>query len=134
MNALKIIISFVCGFLLSQGIKTTLAIGRKEKDIKKYLLGSGGMPSGHTAGVVAATTCIGCLEGTSASLFGFAIVMCAIIIYDALNVRRAVGEQGKLLNKLSPKKLKIVEGHTISEVFIGVILGVLIGLVFGKVF
>ena len=57
-----------------------------------------------------------------------------IFIYDAVNVRYAVGEHGKLLNEIAEsdknprtKPQKIVEGHTIPQVIVGAILGALLG-------
>ena len=63
-----------------------------------------------------------------------------IVIYDAVNVRYAVGEQGKLLNVIvmdhnyKKKKVKVVEGHTIPQVIVGGVLGIAIGLVCAHVF
>ena len=127
MSGFKIIIAFLASFVIAQGIKTFAAYLRGERNIKKYLLASGGMPSGHSAGISAAAVCAGLIEGFDSSLFGFAVVMAAIIIYDSVNVRYAVGEQGKILNLLTKKKMKIVEGHTRREVAAGIVLGIVVG-------
>ena len=136
MNGIRIIIAFVCGFIVAQMFKFVIGFctGENNKNIKDfrtfvtYLVRSGGMPSGHSASFIAATTCIGLSEGFSSVLFAISVCMTAIILYDAVNVRYVVGEQGKILNKMIPKPISIAEGHTILEVFCGGLLGILIGL------
>jgi len=95
---------------------------------------SGGMPSAHSAVTVATLTVIGAKEGIESAIFGLATVVTVIVIYDALNVRRSVGEQGDLLRQLRDK-LKInksffsARGHTATEVSAGIILGLAVGLI-----
>ena len=99
--------------------------GREALD---WLVRSGGMPSGHSASFVGATMMIGMIEGFDSIIFALAVCTAIIIIYDAMNVRYAVGEQGKVLNKfiLSKKrKLRVVEGHTPIEVVVGAMIGIL---------
>ncbi len=135
MNGFKIIIAFVCGFFIAQTIKFIINIctGRAKSymtDLKTafgYFCKSGGMPSGHSASFIAATTVIGFSEGFYSSIFALAVCTTAIVIYDAVNVRYVVGEQGKALNKLIKTPIRIAEGHTILEVFVGGVLGLLIG-------
>lgn len=93
---------------------------------------SGGMPSAHSAVTVATLTVIGAREGVDSAIFGLATVVTAIVIYDALNVRRSVGEQGEML-RLLKDKLKInkgfftAKGHTVAEVVAGTLLGLATG-------
>ncbi|KAJ8616632.1 hypothetical protein MRB53_036004 [Persea americana] len=61
---------------------------------------SGGMPSTHSAGVVAAATSLGLERGLSDSVFGMSVVFAAIVMYDAQGVRREVGYHAKILNKI----------------------------------
>jgi len=51
------------------------------------------MPSAHTAMVTALATSIGVLEGFDSNIFAIAIVLAAIVMYDAAGVRRSVGKQ-----------------------------------------
>lgn len=129
MNGFKIIIAFVCGFVIAQAIKFIIALCKKEKNLWRYLFKSGDMPSGHAASLVAATTFIGFSEGVFSSIFALAICMTGIVLYDAMNVRYVVGEQGKALNRLISKPIRVAEGHTFLEVFVGTILGFLIGFI-----
>lgn len=61
--------------------------------------------------------------------------MAFIVMYDATGVRRAAGEQARVLNRLllerdkagAQKALKEFLGHTPLEVLGGAVLGVLLG-------
>ena len=58
-----------------------------------------------------------------------------VVVYDAIHVRYAVGEQGKALNKLlreaKQPELPVVEGHTMSQVVVGALIGAIIGVSMG---
>lgn len=106
--------------------------GGKEKDLSIFLR-AGGMPSSHTAVMVATLTVVGAREGLDSALFGLGVAVTAVIIYDSLNVRRSVGEQGTILLKmLADTKSKdtffAAQGHTFTEVIGGFVVGVLVGL------
>ncbi|GJN40467.1 hypothetical protein PR202_gb29682 [Eleusine coracana subsp. coracana] len=60
---------------------------------------SGGMPSTHSAAVVAVATSLGLERGFADSVFGMSVVFAAIVMYDAQGVRREVGNHAKVLNK-----------------------------------
>ncbi|MFW5981837.1 MAG: divergent PAP2 family protein [Halanaerobiaceae bacterium] len=108
------------------------------------IIGSGGMPSSHAAFVSTLSTTIGLNYGFSSNLFAIVTVFSLIIIYDASGVRRAVGEQANVLNKMvkhldlthntNLKKNIIIEdlkelvGHTPVEVLVGTMLGISIAL------
>ncbi|CAN6169822.1 unnamed protein product [Urochloa humidicola] len=65
----------------------------------KTVFRSGGMPSTHSASVVAVTTSLGLERGFADSVFGMSVVFAAIVMYDAQGVRREVGNHAKFLNK-----------------------------------
>ena len=133
-------IAFGCGWLIAQGAKLITGIIKKKgkisfSDVSYYMFKSGGMPSGHTASFVALDTALGLFYGFNNPVFVLAVCTTIIFIYDAVNVRYAVGEHGKLLNEIAisdnnPKTnpQKIVEGHTVPQVIVGGIVGVLIGV------
>lgn len=54
---------------------------------------SGNMPSAHSATTMSLTTLIGLSEGIDSVIFALA-ALAAVVMYDALMVRRSVGEQG----------------------------------------
>lgn len=138
--SLYILLSFGLGFISAQLLKTIIALSSSQaplKEIPHYLVKSGGMPSGHSASFVAASTMIGLLCGFDSPIFALAVCTTIIIIYDAINVRYAVGEQGKMLNKLiehhghsrhSEHSLKVIEGHTLPQALAGALLGIVIAL------
>lgn len=106
----------------------------------KRILGAGGMPSSHTAVVVALATLIGKDFGVDTPLFAIALIFSFVVMYDAAGVRRAAGKQARLLNKIveTPgltgiqvsEKLVEVLGHTPMQVVVGAIIGVIVGLIF----
>lgn len=69
-------------------------------DIIKVAAQSGGMPSTHSAAVVAVTTSLALERGFADSIFGMSVVFASIVMYDAQGVRREVGKHARLLNKL----------------------------------
>lgn len=64
------------------------------------LLGSGGMPSSHSALVCSIVVAMARKVGVTSPLFGLAFCFAAVVIYDAMGVRRAAGEQAKVLNRM----------------------------------
>lgn len=107
----------------------------------KRILGAGGMPSSHSAVVVALCTMIGKEYGVNSAIFGLSIVFAFVVMYDAAGVRRAAGKQAKLLNKIiqTPglsnvevtERLQEVLGHTPTQVFVGAFIGIVVGMIFG---
>lgn len=67
-------------------------------------LGSGGMPSVHSALVTSITTALGIKYGVFSDIFTIALVFSMIIIYDAINVRFEAGLHAKALNQLKCNK------------------------------
>lgn len=107
----------------------------------KRILGAGGMPSSHSAVVVALCTMIGKEFGVNSAIFALSIVFAFVVMYDAAGVRRAAGKQAKLLNKIvqTPglsnvevtEKLQEVLGHTPTQVIVGALIGFIVGYIFG---
>ncbi|KAK9133283.1 hypothetical protein Scep_012811 [Stephania cephalantha] len=89
----------------------------------RRMLGSGGMPSSHSASVTALAAAIGFQDGMGGSLFALAVVLAAIVMYDASGVRLHAGRQAELLNQIvcelpsehplsSARPLRELLGHT----------------------
>jgi hypothetical protein len=107
----------------------------------KRILGAGGMPSSHSAVVMALSTMVGKSEGFDSPMFAVSLVFSCVVMYDAAGVRRAAGKQATLLNKIveTPglsgievqEKLVEVLGHTPVQVFVGAIIGIIVGIIFG---
>ncbi|THF94664.1 hypothetical protein TEA_002878 [Camellia sinensis var. sinensis] len=64
----------------------------------KRMIGSGGMPSSHSATVMALAVAIGLQEGTGGPTFAIAIVLACVVMYDASGVRLHAGRQAESLN------------------------------------
>ena len=106
----------------------------------KRILGAGGMPSSHSAIVMAITVMIGKEVGFDGWQFAVSLVFSCVVMYDAAGVRRAAGKQATLLNKIieTPgltgmqvqEKLVEVLGHTPLQVVVGAIIGIIVGSIF----
>lgn len=93
----------------------------------RYFYKSGGMPSGHSATVLALTTTALVYAGFGSITFGVVVVFAVIVLYDSLGVRRAVGEQAQVINDQLGTKVRQVRGHEPREVITGGLLGALTG-------
>lgn len=127
------LLAIIFALLLGQGSKVVAALVSGHKDEWRLaLMRSGGMPSAHSALMVSVTTVIGVHEGMNSAIFGLALVVTFIVMYDAINVRRSVGEQGTAIRRLI-KELKLAtegyiykqaDGHRPVEVLAGIVTGV----------
>ena len=125
-------------WFLAQILKIPIDLWRTQKLHWDIFFSAGGMPSSHSAMMVATTLGIGLFHGFDNPLFGLAVAISMIVLYDATGVRRQAGMQAQKINKIieellqghpiSEKQLKEVLGHTPIEVGGGVILGVAIAL------
>lgn len=131
------------GWFAAQISKTIINCLLMKKFDAERLWGAGGMPSSHSALVCSMVIATGKEMGTRSPLFAIAFVLAVIVMYDAMGVRRAAGEQAKVLNQMlfdwmdhnkqifqnagQNKQLKEMLGHTPIEVLSGAILGMLIG-------
>jgi len=126
------LIAIVVAWVIASLVKVIIDYIKKKKISKKTVFSTGGMPSAHTAPVVALTTVIALSDGVGSVLFAISALFSTIVIVDALQVRRAVGEQGKAINDLLPKKAErpyFARGHKPIEVFIGALIGVAVGII-----
>lgn len=106
----------------------------------KRIMGAGGMPSSHSAVVIALATMIGRSQGVNSPIFALSLIFALVVMYDAAGVRRETGKQAHLLNEIvnTPGlssvevKEKLVEavGHTPVQVFAGAIIGFSVGVIF----
>ena len=64
------------------------------------LFGTGGMPSSHTSTVCALTLAVARTTGLNSPEFAISFVLAAVVMTDAMGVRRQAGEQAKVLNRL----------------------------------
>ena len=113
-------------------------ITKKEIDLTKFTT-TGGMPSSHSAGVVALAVMVGVLSGFTSVDFALATGLALVVMYDASGVRRAAGKQAACLNKIIQDfykhdvakfggRLKELLGHTPLQVVMGALYGVAFAL------
>ena len=131
----RVMMCAVFSWILAQIIKLfTGPIHLKGNSFSNILVGSGGMPSSHSAAVCA--TCISCglLYGFGSTYFAISGVLAVVVMRDATGVRRESGKQAAVINRvaqeMNKKKgfdfelLKELLGHTPLQVFAGAVLGV----------
>jgi len=133
----RLLLAVICAWIVAQGIKVIIPI-IKERKIKLHrFIEPGGMPSSHAAVVIALLAGVGIKEGIRSTFFIITLIFALVTMYEAIGVRRAVGEQAELLNEifshLSYKKsikprLKEKLGHTPLEVITGGIIGCIIAM------
>ena len=138
----QILVSAVVGWTVAQVLKTLIDCALNKSFNAERLVGSGGMPSSHSATVCAMVVATGRYCGVNSPLFAIAAVLSIIVMYDAMGVRYETGEQAKVLNRMFTewmdqgfeqfqlphgKKLKEMVGHTPIEVVTGAALGIVLG-------
>ena len=99
-NGYEVIISGVTSAFFAQVIKFILFTIRSQKINFKIFTTTGGMPSSHSAGVMALSTAVGILEGFDSTLFAISLGFSMIIMYDAAGLRRAAGKTAACLNRM----------------------------------
>jgi acid phosphatase family membrane protein YuiD len=125
-------------WLVAQLVKFITEIVRSRKLDFTYFVSTGGMPSAHSASVCGLATQIGQDMGFHTPIFALALWFALIVMFDAQSVRRAAGEQAKILNQIRDELVehhhfpqeKLVEllGHTRLEVFAGALVGIAVGI------
>ncbi len=139
----KVLWISMLAWFIAQSLKVmhTLIVDKRFNVLR--FVGSGGMPSSHSAFVMSMTISIGEIHGYQSTIFALSLGFALIVMYDAAGVRFAVGNQAIILNqmiedfhlrrkdkKLTEHRLKELVGHTQYEVLVGAILGIVISLLF----
>ena len=127
---------------LAQFMKVLIRLFKEKRLHLGLMFSTGGMPSSHTAFMVAMTTAVGIREGFGTTAFAIAAAISMVVMSDAAGVRRAAGKQAKVINTLVAnientgivldKKLKELLGHTPVEVAGGAVLGIMVAWVMGR--
>ena len=136
----RIFVAAICGWFVAQVLKTLIHMWFNRKFVAERLVGSGGMPSSHSATVCALAAASGMEYGGGSFQFAMAAVFAIVVMYDAIGVRRETGIQAKVLNEMMElfdkmgkemsveEKLKEFVGHTPLQVLMGALLGILIAV------
>ncbi len=103
----------------AQILKTLLTFLDTKSFVAERLFGSGGMPSSHSALVCSIAVGMSRKMGFASPEFALALVLAAIVMYDAMGVRRAAGEQAKVLNimlfNLKKQTNSFLNNRTLSD-------------------
>ncbi len=129
-----ILIIAVIAWASAQILKTLINFLFTKKFNAERLVGAGGMPSAHSAFVTSLAVATAKQCGLTSPEFAIAAALAIVVMYDAMGVRHAAGEQAKAINILIeefektsnidiPYNLKEFLGHTPIEVIAGAILG-----------
>ena len=136
----RVLISAVLGWTVAQVLKTIIECVLNRSFTPERLVGSGGMPSSHSATVCALTTSAGIHYGAGSFEFAVCFILAMIVMYDAVNVRMETGKQAKVLNRvffenileldgvILQERLKEYVGQTPVQVAAGAVLGILIAV------
>ena len=133
-----IVMSALIAWFAAQGLKIVTGYFKNRKfNIIDAMFGSGGMPSSHSAAVMACAVAT-CIVFTPASFeFAVAGVLAMVVVNDAMGVRLQAGKHAVVLNeileafnalgegKLTETKLKEFVGHTPIQVMAGIFVGLI---------
>ena len=140
----RMLLAAVLGWAIAQVVKTIIDLALNKKINFERLVGSGGMPSCHSATVCALCVAAGYDHGLDSAAFAVSTILAIIVMYDARGVRRETGNQAEILNRImeffrmpengefklefDQEQLKVLIGHTPLQVLCGAILGIIVGL------
>ena len=138
-----VFLSASLSLFMAQFMKALIILLTKRKAglheiISTLIWRTGGMPSSHSALVIAITTSIGHSSGVYSDVFVLSFFFSLVVIRDAMGVRRAAGVQARTLNALGArlskrlhipfKPVKEINGHTFPQVLAGGLMGFFIAL------
>ncbi len=134
----KVLVISVCAWALAQLLKLIITLVQKKRVNLRYLFASGGMPSAHSATVSALATSVAMIQGMGSVTFGIVAILALLVMYDAAGVRRSVGRQSVVLNRIVQefrfrrpiteveRDLREFIGHTPFQVITGAALGIIL--------
>jgi len=131
-------------WVIAQSIKVLIGVVREKKFNFRWFIGTGGMPSSHSALVSALAALVGLSCGFDSIIFVVTLAFAIIVIVDAQGFRRATGKQAEVLNRIlddiywkkhiREDRLKELLGHTPVEVLAGIACGIISALSLWQLF
>ncbi len=128
----------MAGWFLAQVLKVPFDLFRERRWNWALFFAAGGMPSSHSSLVTSTALAVGLHYGFDNPLFGMAVALAMVVIYDATGVRRQAGMQAQKINILveellkghwiNEQQLREVIGHTPLEALGGVLLGLVVAV------
>jgi acid phosphatase family membrane protein YuiD len=138
----EIFMATIYAWVIAQTIKVSLGVIYQKRFDFRWLIGTGGMPSTHTAGACCLATATGLKLGFDSIYFAIAASFALVVMFDAQVIRRTAGKQARILNKImediywqgriQENRLRELIGHTPVEVIAGFLLGVIVAFIFIK--
>ena len=136
-----ILMCALTSFAIAQFLKVMIDWAVNRNFNFRRTFGMGGMPSSHTAFLVALTSMIALREGMGSTSFALSAAITMVVVYDAMGVRLQTGKQSKVINRilhrmlvegqpLGDADLQELIGHTSTEVFFGAVIGLFIPVFF----
>lgn len=147
---MKIIVICILSWFTAQLIKVLINLAKYAISKRKGEAGTkvtvetlfklGGMPSSHTATVIALAASVGMHSGWDSDIYAVSGVFAFIVMFDAIKVRLPIEKLTDAFNLLQDKvygknvdDVKKVEGHTLPEIAGGFVVGVAVALFMVKV-
>ena len=129
------------GWLIAQFLKTIIYCIVTRSFDPERLIGSGGMPSSHSATVMGLLVAAFFNYGTGSFEFAISLFFAIVVMHDARGVRRETGLQAHIINEMvewmndmgnesipADIKLKEFVGHSPTQVLMGALLGAAVGI------
>ena len=139
----RMIVLPICAWIIAQALKIVIHLLAEREFKPERIFGDGGMPSSHSATVMALVTICGWQCGFNSGVFAVSIIVAIIVMHDATGVRRETGKQSHTIKQIAEilnglfaesnkdirtEKLKEFVGHSPLQVFFGGILGFMIAV------
>ena len=137
----RIFVSAALGWMVAQVLKTIIHMILTKQFVAERMVGSGGMPSSHSATVCAFLVATAFNYSPASFEFAMTVLFAIVVIHDARGVRLETGRQAEILNsitrflrsrnskiELPEEELKELVGHTPFQVAVGSAIGIIVGL------
>jgi uncharacterized protein len=132
----KVLIIPAVAWFIAEALKMPISWFR-EREWNPTQLFLGGMPSAHSALVCSLATTVGFKDGFNSVTFAIALGFALVVMQDAGGVRKTVGLQSTMLNRIiqemfkgkpeQEERLRELIGHTSPQIFVGALLGIVVG-------
>ena len=144
-----VLLAPVSAWIISQIIKAVINLLVYKKFSLERLFGDGGMPSAHSATVMCLTIMVGWVAGFATPVFALSFVFGAVVMRDAIGVRRETGKQAASIkqlaeavnkvfhtkdNEIKTENLKLLVGHTPLQVVFGAFTGAVVAVAYILIF
>ncbi len=126
----------LAAWCVAQVLKVFISSIKDKRLNFSQLITTGGMPSSHAALVCALATAAAIVHGVDSAVFAIAALFALVVMSDATGVRKTVGAQSTMLNRILDElfkgkpefeqRVRELIGHTIFEVSAGAVLGILL--------